>query len=295
MIKPMISIKKIICLTLLSYFAFSNLCAQSWITLINDSPTDGINSSLLDATKLEYYYDEVHDSLWFRIKVGAISSTKTLDIGVNIMINDPQITTFFNFWGFQNNKDAFSKLLSVYVTGNAPSSFTGTVGIADAAGINASQKNFTNLDSGNINIYVDQPGQTIVLGMKRKNLVPDISLGLSLKVAAAVGSSVSWNDDLYASTANLIITNKASLKEALYSEQPTVFPNPAYNHITLIRAEVYNLYVISDAMGCAVCSGILNDLKTISVSDFENGLYFVQLFDATGKEISPLTKFIKTD
>ena len=77
-------------------------------------------------------------SLWFQFTTAEINISQAADFGINIMINNPDVATKFNFWG-DDNKNQFTSLVTAWVTGTAPSSYTGTIGIANASGVNSAQ------------------------------------------------------------------------------------------------------------------------------------------------------------
>ncbi len=183
----------------------SNIIAQTWNELITDVSGDGANMALLDGTKLEYQYDQDADSIWFRVSVANLNSSNLAALGVNIMFNIPGGGSTFNFWG-TDNSNPYHKLLTTWVNGSHPSSYTGTIGIANASGVNV--MNYTNLKSGNITITADSLNQNIVLGLKRNDLVTNEDItgdSIIVGIAAAVGSDIYWNDDIYAPSAKIKI------------------------------------------------------------------------------------------
>lgn len=175
-----------------------------YTNIVTDPCFDGNNASLLDGTRLEFKFNEVQDSLWFLVSVNSLISTNHL--GINIMVNIPSGGSTFNFWG-NNNIDAYHKLVTFWATGTAPSNYTGTIGISDAAGVTG--QNYTSLSSNNISIYVDVANKTIRLGIKRSDLITDTEFpgaSITMKTAAAVGADTAWNDDIYSSTATMTLT-----------------------------------------------------------------------------------------
>ncbi len=194
-------------LTILSALLNGGISYGQWNTITTDVIGDGANFGLLDGTLLEYRYDIVPDSLWFRLTCAGINATQSSDLGFNIMVNYPGGGTTFNFWGTSvNNGNPYHRLVSGWVTGTPPSAYAGTVGIADPAGVAASA--FTNLFANNLTIIVDQPSNSVTVGMNRSDLIPNSALGQPILTAAAVGASNSWNDDIY--SANGIMTLNAN-------------------------------------------------------------------------------------
>jgi len=201
--------------------------AQTWTTIATDVAGDGSSAFLLDGTQLDYRYDAQTDSVWFRVTTDNTDMSAAGDRGVNIMINIPSGGSTFNFWG-TDNTNAFHKLLTVWVQGNNPT-FNGTIGFADASGV--SSMNYTNLSANNILIDVNDNDKTIILGMKREDLISDSEMGgnsVTLGVAGAVGSSFQWNDDIYDPNGEMTITKTAVgiARESILDSQLKIYPNP---------------------------------------------------------------------
>ena len=176
-------------------------------SLATDACGEGANSALLDGTRLEFKYDAINDSIWFLLTVNSVSSSQA--IGVNVMVNIPNGGPVFNFWGTENT-DAYHKLLTFWVTGNAPSSYSGTIGIADSSGVDGND--FTNLFQNNITCNVNTSDKTILLGINRADLIPNtnfIGNTITVKIAAAVGSDQAWNDDIYNAASTMTITKNS--------------------------------------------------------------------------------------
>ena len=204
-----------------------NRATQAGFTsLIVDSCGDGAQSALLDGTRLSFRYDNATDSLWFLQSVNAVTASQA--IGVNIMVNIPGGGSTFNFWG-DNNKNAFHKLLTVWVTGSAPSSYSGQIGIANAQGVELGNtggpvESYINESQNNISIHVNTDTKTLLMGLKRTHLIPDslfTGSSISVNIASAVGSNDAWNDDLYASSATMTLT-----KAVVSGTIPTLTTSP---------------------------------------------------------------------
>src|SRR5688572_2917915 len=89
--------------------------AQSWTSLITDACGDATNPFYPDGKKLQFRYDCIKDSLWFRMELCSMPSIMTTDFGVNIMVNYPGGGSTFNFWG-NNNTFPYHKLATAWVT-----------------------------------------------------------------------------------------------------------------------------------------------------------------------------------
>ena len=159
--------------------------AQVWTVLTFDARGDGRDPSLADAAQLAFRYDKQQDLLWFRIALYGQPDEHAF--GVNLAFDTGgDDSTKMNWWG-ANKTFRFDRLVTANVTRGAQG-FEGTIGVADAAGVNAKQMN--NLRQNNLQIKVE--GDSIVIGVKRT----DITDRMTMKLIAAVGSNQQSNDDV---------------------------------------------------------------------------------------------------
>lgn len=160
----------------------------TWTPLANDDEGDANNANLADGKALSYYYDATADSLWFKIDLHSLPNTET--IGINLVVDtDQDQSTGASWWG-SNRSFTFDKLVTAWVVKAQPGKYAGTMGIGDAASVMRFQ--MTNLSQNNISLSVDEPGKTLIIGLKRTDLDEDHAMNL----IAAVGSNMAWNDDL---------------------------------------------------------------------------------------------------
>jgi pimeloyl-ACP methyl ester carboxylesterase len=162
--------------------------AQVWTVLTFDGKGDGRDPTLADAAQLAYRFDKQQDFLWFRIALYGQPNEHAF--GVNLVIDTGgDDSTRMNWWG-ANKTFRFDRLVTVWVThrDKGDKGFEGTIGVGDAAGVNAKQIN--NLRQDNLQIRVE--GDSIVIGVKRT----DITDKLKMNLVAAVGSNEQWNDDI---------------------------------------------------------------------------------------------------
>lgn len=266
------------------------LTVPSWgqfTSLITDPSGDGSNGSLLDGTELSYRYDSTSDSIWFKVDVANLNATTAQAIGVNIMVNISGAGSTFNFWGASPNSDPFHFLLTTWVTGTAPNTYSGTIGIADAAGVNST--NFTNLSSGNISVNADMSGGAITLGLKREDLFPDSFFSgntITAKIAAAVGSNQFWNDDIYSSAASISLTRTfVGLEENAIVANP--YPNPATDEFNFENPELLNANLYS-ATGQLIKNIEPAAKQRVDISALQAGTYFLVLEDGNKRSIVKL-------
>lgn len=272
-------------LTMLALISLSAMVgAQTWTEIATDNSGDGNDPALLDGTKFEYYNNEATDSVWFRITTKEITASQEGALGVNIMVHIPGGGTTFNFWG-TSNTSAWHKLVTAWVTGSAPSDYSGVVGVADAAGVGA--MNWSNLKANNLTIVVSPANKTIIIGMKRSDLVTNSEMGggsVTLKAAAAVGSNAYWNDDIYKISGSMTVTGTAGVEE-LEAKSVQVYPNPAQNeiHVQLEDLTEINTVTITDVTGAIVTEQTVSQSETnVNVSALENGIYFVSVLGQNG-------------
>ena len=249
-----------------------------WILVNGDATGDGANPVLMDGTQLEYLYNETTDSLFFRVTTSGISTAQSQDVGVNVMVNIPNGGNTFNFWG-NDNMDPWHKLVTTWVTGSAPSAYSGTNGIADVVGVGAN--NFTNLYQNNISIVVNPTASTIVIGMNRSDLISNAQMGSGIAVAAAVGASTSWNDDIYLPGATITVSPQG-IFDGLEAEQLSIYPNPSNGlfglDLTSTDFTTNAVVEVLDNTGRVVYQSAVNGLKmNIDLADVATGIYMLQV------------------
>ena len=168
----------------LMVMASAKASAQVYTVAIFDPQGDGRDPALADAAQLSYRYEKQQDILWFRISLYGAPNEQAF--GVNLAFDTGgDDAAKMNWWGA--NKDfKFDRLVTAWVT-RGESGYQGTIGVGDAAGVQAKQ--FNNLLQNNLQIRVE--GDAILIGVKRT----DITDKFKLKLIAAVGSNQQWNDD----------------------------------------------------------------------------------------------------
>jgi pimeloyl-ACP methyl ester carboxylesterase len=159
--------------------------AQVYTVLTFDGKGDGRNPSLPDAAQLAYRYDREQDMLWFRIALYGQPNDRAFGVSLAIDTGGDD-STKMNWWG-ANKTFRFDRLVTANVM-RSDKGFEGTIGVADAAGVNTHQ--LTNLKQNNLQIRTE--GDSIVIGVKRT----DITDKMAMKLIASVGANEPWNDDL---------------------------------------------------------------------------------------------------
>lgn len=177
--------REIFLLLALIVLAPATTAAQVYTVLAFDGKGDCADPSLADAAQLAYRYDQQQDIIWFRIALYGQPNGR--GFGVNLAIDTGAGDSTRMNWSGANKTFKFDRLVTASVT-RGDKGFEGTIGVADAAGVNAKQMN--NLRQNNLQIRIE--GDSIVIGVKRT----DITDKMTLKLIAAVGSNEQWNDDL---------------------------------------------------------------------------------------------------
>lgn len=280
-----------VALLLSNAFAF----AQDWQVVSADSKNDVMRTDWADCTKMEYAYDEASDEISFRFTIANMSPSIAADFGINVMVNiEGSSSGTFKFWGTNNRTDKFHYILTAWVTGTAPSNYTGTIGVANATGAKNSIMN--NLHAGNLDLVVDETEGTITVTVARDEFIPDADIkgaqSVNLKIAGATGNSMGWNDDVYNSskTIELSLGGTVGTTTALERSTLNVFPNPANNQVQIsgLGTDQRSIsYTIINQMGQQVQSGALQN-GTVNVAALPKGVFYIRMNEAS----TPL-RFVK--
>lgn len=274
------------------FFGSLELHAQTWTSIATDIQDDGANSTLMDGKEFSFRYDAGSDSIWFKIDVYNMTMSQSAALGINIAYKLSNSSRTGIWWGTQNSTFTYNKLLTVWVTGTPPSTYTGTIGIANIDGVNG--QNYANLKANNISIDVDRLSNSIILGMERDDFITDAELRgsttITVDVNGAVGSNRFWNDDVYTGVAALTInTSPVEIEETSQKGNYfTVFPNPLKNNSSIsfeLERAMHLRFVIIDAQGKEVIELLASDFSSgkhqISLekmTNFSKGVYFINTY-----------------
>lgn len=269
--------------------------AQDWTTVSTDPDNDGSQMNWADGEKMEYAYNAENDRISIRFTLANLNQSIASDFGINVMVFiEGSSAQTFKFWGTDNKQDDFHYLLTGWVTGAAPSSYTGTIGVANAAGVGSAS--WTNKHSNNLNFNVKVADGTITVSVPRAHLIPNADLKngkASFKLAGAVGNSMGWNDDLYDASKTLSIdAQPVGLNQLTASTGITtyVFPNPSADELRISGISKYpTAYSIYNHTGQVVQTGTHQEGQAIDVLNLNAGVYFIKL----AKETASL-RFIKS-
>ncbi|MEZ5017890.1 MAG: T9SS type A sorting domain-containing protein [Flavipsychrobacter sp.] len=263
--------KKLLLLSCITLFSFGAAQAQ-WTTLSTDASGDGANSSYLDGTKLEYRYDDMTDSVWFRVTV---SQYKAYAFGINIILDVTGAGSKGTWWGNQNSSFQYNRLITAWMS-NPP---MGTVGITDAAG--AASSNYTKIAGANkITIVGNTTDKTYTLGMKRTDIYNGASL--NAKVIAAVGAHNGWNDDLpNTGSGSINLTPNTTAVHHLSKEkhQFSIHPNPSNGVFSLVQnSNNESQITVYNITGIKVFETTTKQKETnIDLSSLSSGTYVIKL------------------
>lgn len=266
--------KKLLLLFTLSIVVTTASFAQ-WTTLATDATGDGSKggSTYLDGTKLEYMYDNMSDSIWFRVTVASALST---DYGINILLNVNGAGSTMKWFG-TNAAFGYNRVVTAWISSSSSMS---VVGISDATGFNAG--NYTSLGSNNIDVSMDMSAKTYTLGMKRTDIFNDTVL--NAEVIAGVGSNQFWDDDVPNSGSGMVQAKPASLSVSNINTQGRykIYPNPSQGLINITGYNPDNNAEISvySTTGRQVYNEFIpnnSTTHTIDVNSQPAGLYFIKV------------------
>jgi hypothetical protein len=167
----------------------SELPPGPWKELAQDPPDDGKQKRLPDATALAVCFDDARDRVWFRIALAGPLPTRWF--GANLALDlDGDPNNGMAWWG-TNTAFHFDRLVTVYgfETGTG---YEGTIGIADAAEVQAGNMNGSRGER--VLVVLDSAKPAFVIGIPRSALGTDPKT--PIRVLAAVGSPLQHNDDV---------------------------------------------------------------------------------------------------
>ncbi len=275
--------------TMLLMSAYSCFAQVSWTSVNTDAQGD-VASGGTDGKELFYYYDAAADSLWFKVDIYATSNPSS-NFGVNVMINIPGGGTTFNFWG-TSNMAAYQKLVTAWVTGTAPSSYSGTIGIANASGIGIG--NYTNLHNNNLDItFVSGASvHSIILGMPRTDLITDAEMGgnsVTVAIAAATGLSTAWQDDVYSPSGTMTFSKSSIGLEENNAIDIALYPNPTNGIFNLKSANLQagSIVEIHNQIGQLIYTSAVQSISvnTIDISSAPLGVYLISIKNKEGATV----------
>lgn len=176
--------------------------SQTFTTISTDVTGDNV-TDLLDAESFSYYYQYEVDSLFFRVSVAHLDTlSDTLGMQVRAQIpGDASLESWGNWQGGGVVDDStfnLNRLITAWLEGTPPSTYTGTMGIADSAGVAVA--NYTNLFANNLSVDVDTVNEWITLGMLRTNFVTNAQLNDTVRdipAGASVDDTQMWSDDVF--------------------------------------------------------------------------------------------------
>lgn len=165
-----------------------DLTHLAWQLLAEDTAGDGRMPDLPDGEHLYAAYDTATDTLWFKVTLHNALSPEAIGLNLAFDIDHDQATGA-NWWG-QNRAFRYDRLVTLWITQQAPGEVYGALGLGDHWGVQ--QGRFLNLGQHNLAYQLDPARQEIVVGIRRSDLGTDGPL----HVIATVGSNTTWNDDL---------------------------------------------------------------------------------------------------
>lgn len=251
--------------------------AQTWTTLASDPSGDGAQggSSFLDGTKLEYRYDDITDSIWFRVTT---DNFLTSNYGINIIMDVSGGGAKQNWFG-TNSSFQYNRIITAWITTGT----SGVVGVTDAAGFQAA--NYTKLGANNIKIDVNPNDKTYTLGLKRTDITNDTALHAN--VIAGVGSNQFWDDDVPNSGSGAIHAAPLSISALTVKALGyQVYPNPSSGILYLRKTNGNTIdhIMLFDMLGKRVLESTISNSEniiSINTSKMNKGTYFLYIYQGS--------------
>lgn len=261
--------------------------AQTWTSIATDP---GGDSGGLDATALEYRYDELADQVWFRITCANLASYSS----------GPAADFSFQL---PNGLDSMDPPGAHWTTPGTPVHKIGYV-YADAGGMAPANYTFntwavyievasTNeqLCTDCISVVADVPANQLVYVFDRTDIITDTEMGGSsatLLAVVNVGHDVGWDDNV-SSGASFTINLSTSIDEDVSAAyRARVGPNPTNGPVTIFpnaRASLTNVE-LTDHAGKQVMSlrvsGSADGVSELDFSTEDPGIYMMELLYADG-------------
>jgi hypothetical protein len=250
---------------------------QTFTPLASDSAGDHSFPSLPDGKSLSYAFDQVTDSLLFKVEV--YGTIRTDSFGLNIVIDDDlNPSTGESWWG--STPFTGDVLVTVWVTDSA-GTYIGTIGIADSAGMAIAD--YTNMAANNISIVVDVVNNAYIIGMLRTDIFP---ASINANVIAAVGSNQFWNDDIPNSGSGRMTETISSVRTHFAAENKLrMMPNPSHGPVVIHMQELDQpevLVMVRNLVGQVVYNNSIPVFnrslnQEIDLSHVNAGVYLVQV------------------
>jgi hypothetical protein len=157
--------------------------------LAADPPDDGTQKRLPDATALAVCFDDAHERVWFRIELAGPLPKRWF--GANVALDlDGDPSNGMAWWG-TNTAFHFDRLVSVYGA-ETGSGYEGTIGIADAAEVQAGR--MMGSRGERVLVILDTAKPAFLIGIPRSALGAEAKA--PIRLLAAVGSAFMHNDDV---------------------------------------------------------------------------------------------------
>lgn len=268
-------------LTLLSF--------GQWSTIATDPNND---SGGLEATSLEFQYDQAQDKVMFRINVTNLSSYSSgpaADFNFQLPNGLASGKPSGTHW---TSSTLVHKSAYIYCDagGTAPSSYTFNSWSQRIEETNSKDVLCTNC----VTINVDVANNQITYTFDRKDIISDTEMGgkdtAVITLVANAGHDVGWDDNITETATFTIIRNTTDISTVEIPEI-TVYPNPTSNILNFKGSEEISEVLIKDITGKVLKKLVSYAIKNIDVSELAKGTYFVTL--SNEQKIIGNTKFIK--
>ena len=160
-----------------------------WVPLASDGEGDGRRANSADGRSFLLHYDDVTDTVWFRLELHRPLEDGYPALSVAVDTDADQASGIS--WYGANADFTFERMVSVGPREEVGDSLRGYNGVTDSTGV--STGDWINVQSGVVTFYVDPSGDGFVLGIAREDIAPGLR---RFNVIGSVGSDARWNDDI---------------------------------------------------------------------------------------------------
>lgn len=255
---------------------------QTWTNIASDPAGD---SGGLEATGIDYWYDDVNDQVQFRITVtnlAAYSTGPAADFSFQLpngLDSGGPTGTHWTTPGTPVHKTAY-----VYCDpgGSAPSNYTFTSWANEIEETGS----MTSLCTNCVSVMADVANNALIYTFDRQDIITDTEMGgnsATILLVANAGHDVGWDDNITSGDPFTIsMTTNVATIEAL--ENIGIYPNPTDDILTIAGgASLTNIKVL-DVTGAVISTSFMAAGQNILVDlgHSNPGIYFLELEDMNG-------------
>jgi hypothetical protein len=259
---------------------FTMVSGQTWTNIATDPSGD---SGGLDATGIDYWYDDVNDQVQFRITVTNLSSYSS----------GPAADFSFQL---PNGLDSGAPTGTHWTTPGTPVHKTGYV-YCDAGGSAPSNYTFATwpivieetsnqnvLCSNCISVMADVANNSLIYTFDRQDIITDTEMGgnsATILLVANAGHDVGWDDNI-TSGSSFTIALTTGIDDNVDSDGTMVYPNPVTDVLTISSDNLMRSVRLVDITGAELNTELITVGNTLqlNLSEQTSGIYFLELIHA---------------